>query len=320
MDKGRCPDPIWKYFIRMKLTDVNGKSQIKADCTLCTARMDGYTRRMRNHYLTGECANVTSEAKQCAKDSKNFASGKRTRKAKKETITAAPIQTSPSHRILDCVIKLNVGGTKFTTSGLTLSKSGYFRALLSGKFVDILTDDGYWFIDRDPVIFEYLLNYMRCDYVSILTKHLHQVQLEAKHLQIDLDLSFALKQVERKHHPDVIAITMGPYDDTTGNYYDGWKINNQDYWELESMEWDGGCIFCDRTVFDFLRRLPNDDTVTDWDPMMLAEDIVALGTGWEIAFVSKRLDPTHGQPTKILLKRPAQKIPASFVVEKQRGH
>ena len=58
------------------------------------------------------------------------------------------------------------------------------------------------------------------------------------------------------------------------------------------------------------------------DPMMLAEDIVALGPGWEIAFDPKPLDPIHGQQTKILLKRPAhaQDVPASFVVEKQRGH
>ena len=87
------------------------------------------------------------------------------------------------------LIKLSVGGSKFITTRATLSKSGYFRAVLSGNFAAPPQDDGYLFIDRDPVIFGYLLKYMRSDYVSIPTNRLQEVNLETKYLQIDLDLS-----------------------------------------------------------------------------------------------------------------------------------
>ena len=48
------------------------------------------------------------------------------------------------------IIKLNIGGVKYTTSLATLTTvpGTYFTALFSGKLNDILTQDGEVFIDR----------------------------------------------------------------------------------------------------------------------------------------------------------------------------
>jgi len=63
---------------------------------------------------------------------------------------------------MSSVIKLNVGGTKFTTSRSTLSKhEGYFKAMFSGRHSFELDEEGYYFIDRDGTYFPYILNYLR---------------------------------------------------------------------------------------------------------------------------------------------------------------
>lgn len=90
---------------------------------------------------------------------------------------------------LSHIIKLNVGGTKFVTSRSTLQSSGYFRALLSGNFADAPDTDGHYFIDRNAVLFGYLLDYMRSGIVSVPRDCLEELEVEAKYLQIDLDLS-----------------------------------------------------------------------------------------------------------------------------------
>ncbi|XP_065835005.1 uncharacterized protein [Oscarella lobularis] len=60
-------------------------------------------------------------------------------------------------------IKLDIGGTKFTTSLETLcSEPGsMLEAMFSGRHKLIQDEDGYYFIDRDGTHFRYILNYLR---------------------------------------------------------------------------------------------------------------------------------------------------------------
>lgn len=96
---------------------------------------------------------------------------------------------------LDPVIKLNIGGTRLDTNRSTLLQSGYFRALFSGNFADVEQEDGCYFIDRNGNIFEYLLNYMRCGYVSIPIEYVQDVKREAGFYQIEVDFSGVSEQL-----------------------------------------------------------------------------------------------------------------------------
>lgn len=61
------------------------------------------------------------------------------------------------------IVKLNIGGSKFatTTDTLTSIPDTYFSAMFSGRWDLILEEDGTYFVDRDPFVFRYILNYMR---------------------------------------------------------------------------------------------------------------------------------------------------------------
>eukprot|EP00040_Diaphanoeca_grandis_P025313 m.140029 g.140029 ORF g.140029 m.140029 type:complete len:645 (+) comp30097_c0_seq2:138-2072(+) len=60
-------------------------------------------------------------------------------------------------------IKINVGGTVFTTRKSTLSRfeGTFLSAIASGFFQDELDENGNVFIDRDPKHFQFILNWLR---------------------------------------------------------------------------------------------------------------------------------------------------------------
>ncbi|KAF7717802.1 Uncharacterized protein PECH_008441 [Penicillium ucsense] len=58
-------------------------------------------------------------------------------------------------------VVLQVGDRRFVTSRDTLTtESGYFAALLSGRWNDA-REDGSYLIDADPYLFEHILQYLR---------------------------------------------------------------------------------------------------------------------------------------------------------------
>merc|ERR1719242_2127755 len=112
------------------------------------------------------------------------------------------------------IVNLNVGGAKFATTKSTLQKSGYFKALLSGKFGDKL-QDGSYFIDKNGEYFKYLLEYMRSGYVAIPSAYASILQLEARFYQINLNLK---EIIQRINAPDLRVV----YDDIwNGTKYKG---------------------------------------------------------------------------------------------------
>ncbi len=58
-------------------------------------------------------------------------------------------------------VKLNVGGRRFELALQTANAFGYLRARLNACFSRETDDDGYVFIDRDPLLFEILLQCVR---------------------------------------------------------------------------------------------------------------------------------------------------------------
>lgn len=67
--------------------------------------------------------------------------------------------TSPAR-----LVRLNVGGQLFCTTEHTLLWAGgqtFFHGLLSGRFVQPVDEQGAIFIDRDPLLFAAVLNYLR---------------------------------------------------------------------------------------------------------------------------------------------------------------
>eukprot|EP00928_Gymnodinium_smaydae_P082018 TRINITY_DN65448_c0_g1_i1.p1 TRINITY_DN65448_c0_g1~~TRINITY_DN65448_c0_g1_i1.p1 ORF type:complete len:664 (-),score=93.59 TRINITY_DN65448_c0_g1_i1:175-2166(-) len=58
------------------------------------------------------------------------------------------------------IVKLNVGGMRFTASRESLVKCAYFRTLFDGGFATPDEDDEL-FVDRDGQVFHHMLNYMR---------------------------------------------------------------------------------------------------------------------------------------------------------------
>jgi hypothetical protein len=61
------------------------------------------------------------------------------------------------------IVHLNVGGTRFSTSRITLTQicDSFFSSLLSGRIQSLKDEKGAIFIDRDPDLFRLILNYLR---------------------------------------------------------------------------------------------------------------------------------------------------------------
>ena len=61
------------------------------------------------------------------------------------------------------IVRLNVGGKRFTTSLQTLTRdqNSMLAAMFSGRHKVETTDDGSFFIDRGGTYFRFILNYLR---------------------------------------------------------------------------------------------------------------------------------------------------------------
>lgn len=67
------------------------------------------------------------------------------------------------------IVNLNVGGTQFATSKQTLTwvPDSFFTSMLSGRISTLKDDRGAIFIDRDPRLFSFILNFMRTKDIDI---------------------------------------------------------------------------------------------------------------------------------------------------------
>ena len=121
-------------------------------------------------------------------------------------IKAASLDTTDEKEDIETnkIIILQVGERTFKTYKSTLTKSPYFKALLSDKFGD-KQSDGSYFIDRDGEYFVYLLRFLRCGYVEIPSENARTIQIEAEYYQVPMDFS----EVSRRLSLQPVHVTIG---------------------------------------------------------------------------------------------------------------
>ncbi len=106
-------------------------------------------------------------------------------------------------------VKLNIGGTYFTTSVDTLRRQpgNFFEAMTSNRWPHQPTSDGSYFVDRDPIAFRHVLNFLRegeID-VSLVTKE------ELARLLKDADF-YNLPQLLHCLQPEAPTLRFGHTD------------------------------------------------------------------------------------------------------------
>jgi len=87
-------------------------------------------------------------------------------------------------------IKLDIGGKCFTTTlnTLTIVGGSFFSGMFSGKFPVQVDSNGSYFVDRDPELFPYILNFLRGivpDVKNITKRELIALKQEAIFFQIE---------------------------------------------------------------------------------------------------------------------------------------
>ena len=104
------------------------------------------------------------------------------------------------------IVKLNVGGSHFTTSLQTLTRdpNSMLAAMFSGRHEVETTEDGSFFIDRDGTYFRFILNYLRNGELILPegAKFLEELEVEARFYQVqglldELKVVRALKVFEK---------------------------------------------------------------------------------------------------------------------------
>ncbi|TKR57568.1 hypothetical protein L596_030813 [Steinernema carpocapsae] len=80
------------------------------------------------------------------------------------------------------IVNLNVGGQRFSTSKQTLTSVSdtFFTSLLSGRIPLVKDETGAIFIDRDPLLFRLILNYLRTKQVDLSGVSLQALTHEAQ--------------------------------------------------------------------------------------------------------------------------------------------
>ncbi|GBN32423.1 BTB/POZ domain-containing protein KCTD3 [Araneus ventricosus] len=80
------------------------------------------------------------------------------------------------------IIRLNVGGTRLATSRQTLTwvPDSFFTSMLSGRISTLKDETGAIFIDRDPKLFNIILNFMRTKDVDLSNVDISTLRHEAE--------------------------------------------------------------------------------------------------------------------------------------------
>jgi DNA anti-recombination protein RmuC len=144
-------------------------------------------------------------------------------------------------------IKLNIGGTLFTTTidTLTVEQDTLFTGMFSGKFDMKPDDDGEYFLDRNPEYFSIILDYLRgVDIEEQLLEYssaqLSQLIQEVDYYGITSLLELARKLTEKNHIKNNKR-SRSEYEQSSNNnvhYENTLRANrtaNRDYLTLEDI-------------------------------------------------------------------------------------
>jgi len=97
----------------------------------------------------------------------------------------------------DTIIRLNVGGTIFQTWKSTIERLSYFKTLFDPSYKYKITKDkdGNIFIDRDPKLFAYILNYLRNNNMKQFNKYYK------KRIDLEDELNYYGLDILKTHEP-----------------------------------------------------------------------------------------------------------------------
>lgn len=142
---------------------------------------------------------------------------------------------------ISTIIKLDVGGIKYTTSIQTLIHVRTSRLYtMFNTSIGLKRDEsGYYFIDRNGEVFQYILSYLRDNttemMVDLSLSILKQLKLESTYYllpELSEQLTKLIIEKEKNNKPheykySVISKWLGDSDTVPTmqkNYDDGWKI------------------------------------------------------------------------------------------------
>ena len=87
------------------------------------------------------------------------------------------------------LVKLNVGGVQYMTTKATLGRhpNSMLGAMFNGSMPTTMDTNGHYFIDRDGIMFGYVLNFLRSSSLALPEdfKHFDQLAVEADFYQIE---------------------------------------------------------------------------------------------------------------------------------------
>jgi hypothetical protein len=148
--------------------------------------------------LSSQEERLTSERTALEKDISDF-------REREEKFNREIEQIQQMHKIKQKKIKLDVGGTIFSTSLATLQRdpNTLLAAMFSGRHeLELDEEDNSYFIDRDGTFFRFILNFLRDGYIEagVLPSDgnvLREILREAKHYQVAELVSFLEEQLQR---------------------------------------------------------------------------------------------------------------------------
>ena len=116
-------------------------------------------------------------------------------------------------RYFPSIVKLNVGGKRFTTSLQTLTRdpNSMLAAMFSGRHEVQTTEDGSFFIDRDGTNFRFILNYLRNGELILPdgATFLKELEAEAKFYQLQGILDELQRTAPKEFEESVILTNEG---------------------------------------------------------------------------------------------------------------
>jgi BTB/POZ domain len=133
-------------------------------------------------------------------------------------------------------VKLNVGGQLFETSTSTLTsvEGSYFHSLLSGRWAAPHADnDGSYFIDRNPNMFHYILDFLRGEELEPELGQLSKdkaamLKREAEFYSL-AELAATLERALRPPPPPPPHFAPGPNYALSGDNTDAVKTSQDEY-------------------------------------------------------------------------------------------
>ncbi|KAB8240713.1 BTB/POZ protein [Aspergillus flavus] len=103
----------------------------------------------------------------------------------------------PSNTNENIRIELQVGERRFTTLRQTLvGESGFFASLLSGRW-NSASDDGSYFIDADPYLFDHVLRYLRRGIFPIFYDPVKGHKFPVYHALLEESKYFQISRLEK---------------------------------------------------------------------------------------------------------------------------